>query len=307
MRTYIFKRLLHALFVIFAAILAIFLILHLSGDPAQMMVDIDAGPEEVEAVRKKMGFDRPIYIQIGRFFTQVVQGDLGESLRYSRPALPLVLERLPATIELTMVAMVISILFAVPAGVISATKRNSALDHFVMTMSLLGQTVPVFWLGLMLVLVFSVELRWFPAFGRGGVNHLILPAITLAAFSTARIARLVRSQMLDELSKDYINTARAKGLSERIVVYLHALKNASSLAVTVIGLQMGHLLGGAVITETIFAWPGLGRLLVQSIHNRDYPVIQAAVLVIAVTFVFINLIVDIMYTYLDPRIRYESS
>jgi len=305
MRTYILKRIFHSVFVIVAAVVIVFVLLHLSGDPAQLMVAVDATPEEIEAVRKKMGFDQPVYVQLGRFAARLARGDMGDSLRFSRPVLPIVLERLPATIELTMVAMFISVLLAVPAGVISATRRNSGLDHFVMSMTLVGQTVPVFWLGLMLVLVFSVNLRWFPAFGRGGWDQLVLPAITLAAFSAARIARLVRSQMLDELGRDYISTARAKGLSEWIVVYFHALKNASSLAITIIGLQMGHLLAGAVITETIFAWPGLGRLLVQSIHNRDYPMIQAAVLIVAVTFVVINLAVDILYTYLDPRIRYE--
>jgi peptide/nickel transport system permease protein len=219
--------------------------------------------------------------------------------------MPLVVERLPATFQLAGAGLLIALGLAIPAGIISAMKRNTAVDYVATVAALLGQAMPTFWLGIMLILVFSVRLNWLPSSGRGGLEHLILPAITLGLFTTARITRLTRSGMLEVLAQDYIRTARAKGLGESPVVWKHALKNASIPIVTIVGIDLGTLLGGSVITETIFAWPGVGRLSVQAIFNRDYPVVQSAVFLLASTFVIVNFLVDIVYTYLDPRIRYR--
>jgi peptide/nickel transport system permease protein len=217
----------------------------------------------------------------------------------------LVLERLPATFQLAGAGLLLALCLAIPAGIISAVKRNTAIDYFSTVVALLGQAMPTFWLGIMLILVFSVRLNWLPSSGRGGLQHLVLPAVTLGLFTTARITRLTRSGMLEVLGQDYIRTARAKGVSEQPVVWKHALKNASIPIVTIIGIELGTLLGGSVITETIFAWPGVGRLSVQAIFNRDYPVVQAAVFILASTFVFLNFVVDLAYTWLDPRIRFR--
>jgi len=302
---YILRRLLHTVLVALAALLVIFVLVRLSGDPAQLMAGIDASPQDVAELRHRMGLDRPIYVQLSTFVWGALQGDLGDSLRYRGPALTIVLERLPATLELTAAAMILTIALAIPAGLIAATYRNKFVDQAVMVLALLGQTIPVFWLGIILILLFSVRIQWFPTGGRGGLEHLVLPAITLAAFNTARVARLVRSEMLEIMSEDFIRVARSKGLMERAVVLRHALKNAAIPVVTIIGLQVGYLLGGAVITETVFAWPGVGRLLVQSIQFRDFPVIQVAVLLLALTVAVINLLVDLSYAWLDPRIRYR--
>jgi ABC-type dipeptide/oligopeptide/nickel transport system permease component len=217
----------------------------------------------------------------------------------------LVLERLPATFQLAGAGLLIALCLAIPAGIVSAVKRNTAVDYVSTVVALLGQAMPTFWLGIMLILVFSVRLSWLPSSGRGTLEHLILPAITLGLFTTARITRLTRSGMLEVLGQDYIRTARAKGVGESPVVWKHALKNASIPIVTIVGIELGTLLGGSVITETIFAWPGVGRLSVQAIFNRDYPVVQAAVFLLASTFVIVNFLVDVVYTYLDPRIRYR--
>ncbi|MEO6984436.1 MAG: ABC transporter permease, partial [Paralcaligenes sp.] len=227
----------------------------------------------------------------------------GYSYRYSQPAIGIVLERLPATIELTVASLLIAILTAVPLGVIAAVKRGTFIDSSTMTFCLLGQATPVFWLGLLLILFFSVDLGVFPTGGRGGIETLVLPAATLAVFSMARIARITRSGMLDVLGQDYIRTARATGIAESRIISSYALRNAAIPLVTIVGLEFGVLLGGAVITETIFAWPGVGRLAIDSIFARDYPVVQAVVLVTSSIFVIINLLVDVLYTYLDPRIR----
>ncbi|MBT9166636.1 MAG: Glutathione transport system permease protein GsiC [Chloroflexi bacterium] len=237
--------------------------------------------------------------------SRLLQGDLGISTHSRRPVTTEIWDRFPNTVELAVAAMAIATLIGVVAGVISATKRNSIFDNASMLVALFGVSVPVFWMGLMLMLLFAVILGWLPATGRGTILHLLLPSITLATASTAIIARMTRSSMLEVLHQDFITTARAKGLREQIVVYKHALKNALIPVVTIIGLQFGLLLSGAVITETVFAWPGVGRLMVGSIMARDFPVVQGTVLLIALTFVFINLFVDILYSFLDPRIRYE--
>jgi peptide/nickel transport system permease protein len=302
---YIVRRLIATVFVVFGAVIVMFVLLRLTGDPARMMADIEATPAEVEAIRRDMGFDRPVHVQLAAYLTHVAQGDFGRSFRYEQGAFDLVVERLPATLELALVALLLSVILALPAGIISAVRRNTPEDFVVMIGALLGQTMPVFWLGIMLIMIFAARLRWLPTGGRGGLEHLVLPTLTLAAFGTARIARLVRSSMLEVMAQDYIQVARSKGLPETAVVLRHGLRNAAIPVVTIIGLQLGQFLAGAVITETVFAWPGLGRLLVQSIHFRDFPVIQAAVFLIAVVFATINLIVDILYTFLDPRIRYD--
>lgn len=302
---YIIRRLIHTVFVAIAALVVIFFLVRLSGDPAQLIAGVDADPQQVEELRQRLGFDDPMLVQLGRFLVRAIHGDLGSSLRYSSPATSIVLERLPATLQLTATAMVLTIVVAVPVGIICATKRGTWIDKVVTVTALLGQTVPAFWLGLILIMFFSVRLGWFPTSGRGGIEHLILPAITLAAFNMARVARLVRSEMLDVVSEEFVRVARSKGLSESAILIRHTLKNAASPVITILGLQVGHLLGGAVITETVFAWPGVGRLLVQSIQFRDFAVIQVAVLLLAATVAVINLLVDLSYAALDPRIRYS--
>lgn len=305
MKFYILKRLFHSIFVLVGISLVVFIILHLTGDPAALLMPMDATPEQIAQFRKEMGFTDPVIVQYWRFFKGTLHGDFGNSFRHSQPALDLVLERMPATIQLTVAALVLALVIAVPVGIVSAIKRNSFLDHIGMTGALLGQSTPVFWLGIMLILIFSVTLQWFPSSGRGEIQHLVLPAVTLGMFSMARTARMMRSSMLEVLGQDYIKTAKAKGLAPSMVILKHALKNASIPVVTIIGMELGTLLGGAVITETIFAWPGVGRLAVQAIYNRDYPVVQAAVFILASIFVLVNLIVDIIYTYLDPRVKLE--
>lgn len=305
MKYYILKRLFHSIFVLVGISVVVFVILHLTGDPAALLMPMDATPEQVAQFRKEMGFTDPLIIQYWRFFKGTLHGDFGLSFRHSQPALDLVLERMPATIQLTFAAMVIALIIAVPVGILSAIRRNSILDHVGMTGALLGQSTPVFWLGVMLILIFSVTLQWFPSSGRGTLGHLILPAITLGMFTMARTARMMRSSMLEVLGQEYMKTAMAKGLSPKMVILKHALKNALIPVVTIIGMELGTLLGGAVITETIFAWPGVGRLAVQAIYNRDYPVVQAAVFILASIFVLVNLVVDLLYTYLDPRVKLE--
>ena len=303
MKFYILKRLFHSIFVLVGISLVVFIILHLTGDPAALLMPMDATPEQVAQFRKEMGFTDPVIVQYWRFFKGTLRGDFGQSFRHSQPALDLVLERMPATIQLTFAALFLALVIAIPVGIISAIKRNSILDHIGMTGALLGQSTPVFWLGIMLILIFSVTFQLFPSSGRGEIEHLVLPAITLGMFSMARTARMMRSSMLEVLGQEYIKTAKAKGLAPWIVILKHALKNASIPVVTIVGMELGTLLGGAVITETIFAWPGVGRLAIQAIYNRDYPVVQASVFILASIFVLVNLIVDLIYTYLDPRVK----
>jgi peptide/nickel transport system permease protein len=316
MTHYLFRRFWQSLLVLLGVSLIVFILLHLSGDPAVLMMPPDATKEDIENFRKLMGFNDPLFVswppwrimtdtQYGRFVAGVVRGDFGNSFRHQQPALGLVLERMPATIRLTLAAMGIAVCVAIPVGILSAVKRNTALDHLGMLMALLGQSMPVYWLGIMFILLFAVRLSLFPAFGSGTWHHLVLPAVTLGAFSMARIARLTRSGMLEVLGQEYIRTARAKGLRDLRVILKHALKNAAIPVITVIGLDLGTLLGGAVITETIFAWPGVGRLAIQAIANRDYPVVQAAVFVLAAIFVLINFLVDVLYSCVDPRVAYK--
>ena len=303
MRTFLLRRLLQSLVVLFGVSFVVFAILFLTGDPALVLLPPDASAEDVRRFREAMGFNDPFLVQYGRFLKGALRGDFGQSVRHGEPAFDLVLERMPATFELAGAALLLALCLAIPAGIVSAVRRNSVLDYVATVVALFGQSLPTFWLGIMLILFFSVQFQWLPSSGRGTWLHLVLPAITLGLFTTARITRLTRSGMLEVLGQDYIRTARAKGVSDPPVVWKHALKNAAIPIVTIIGIELGTLLGGSVITETIFAWPGVGRLSVQAIYNRDYPVVQAAVFLLATTFVLVNVIVDVLYTYLDPRIR----
>ncbi|MBI2178391.1 MAG: ABC transporter permease [Candidatus Tectomicrobia bacterium] len=280
-----------------------FVVLFLSGDPTDILVGEDWTREEVQRLRHDMGLDKPWLVQYALYAGRAVRGDFGESLRYRRPAFDLIAERLPATLELALVALFLSIILALPVGVLSAVKRGSLYDQGGMVFALVGQAMPVFWLGLMLILIFGVDLGWLPVSGRGTLAHLALPALSLATYSIARNTRVIRSSMLDVLKNEYITTARAKGLSEWIVVHLHALRNAMIPVVTIIGLEFGHLLGGAVIVETIFAWPGIGRLMIQAVYAKDFPLVQASVTITALIFVSLNFIVDMLYSVLDPRVR----
>jgi peptide/nickel transport system permease protein len=305
MRSFLIRRFFHAVLVLAGISLIVFLMLHLTGDPVALMMPLDAKAEDVAALREQMGFNDPLAVQYGRFLARAVRGDFGRSFRSQEPALDLLWERMPATLELAVAAMVLALAVALPAGIAAAKYRNSWVDRAGMSFALLGQSMPVYWLGILLILVFAVQLRWFPAGGRGGWEHLALPAVTLGLYFMARVARFTRSAMLDALGQDYIRTARAKGLTEPRVVLLHALKNASLPIVTIIGLDFATLLGGAVITETIFGWPGVGRFTVEAIGIRDFPVVQASVFLLASIFVATNLAVDLIYTWLDPRIRYR--
>ena len=285
----------------------VFALVHLSGDPVLLMVSSDAPPDVVESTRRALGFDRPLWQQFASYAARAVQGDLGISLRSNRPVSALIAERLPATVLLTVAALVIAVAIAVPAGIVSAVKRGSVIDRLAMVGAVGGQAIPIFWLALLLIAFFGVRLRWFPVYGSGSLSHLVLPAVSLSTIILGRLARLVRSSMLEVLGQDYVRTARAKGLAEPRVLGLHALKNAAIPIVTLLGLQFAQLLGGAVVTETIFAWPGIGRLVVEAIFNRDFPVVQGVVLVVSLIFVAVNMLVDLAYAALDPRIRSEAA
>jgi len=311
MRRYIAIRLLHSVVTIFGVSVVVFLLLHLiPGDPVQMMLGEYIDKETYMMIYKKLGLDQPIHIQYFMFLSRVLHGDLGESYISGARVLEMMIERIPATLELGIAGMIIAIAIAVPAGIISATKQYSIFDYFSMTASLIGVSIPSFWQGIALMLLFSLTLGWLPSSGIGtppDIKHLILPAITLGTGMAASTARLVRSSMLEVLSQDYITTARAKGLREIVVIHKHALKNALIPVVTNLGNQIGHLIGGAVVVETVFAWPGVGRLVYTSITNRDFPVIQGCILLVATSVVFVNLLVDISYAYLNPKIRYRKS
>ena len=303
---YLTRKLAHTAFVAFGVVTLVFAALRLSGDPAATMLPGDASVDELRDLRRELGLDQPIHLQYAQFLLGAITGDFGTSLRHQEPAMRLVLERLPATLELAFAALLLSVAIGVPLGIVAALHRGRIADMLAMAFAVVGQATPYFWMGIMLILVFAVELRWLPTSGRGGFDRLVLPAVTLGTHFMAVLARLTRTSMLETLGQNYVTTARAKGLTERVVVLVHALKNAAVPVVTLIGLQFGTLLGGAVVTETIFAWPGVGRLAVQSIFVRDYPVVQAGVFVLALTFVAINLLVDLLYGWLDPRTRTQE-
>src|SRR5215467_2170872 len=306
MYPYLVRRLGRALVALWGISTIVFGVMRLSGDPAVLLLPQEASREDVQRLRHDLGLDEPLLVQYGRFLGHAVTGNFGESLRHKEPAMQLVGAHLWATLELSLAAFGLATVVAVPIGILAAVKSNRSYDHIVMSLALIGQSAPTFWIGIMLILGFGLGLRWLPIGGRGSGWHLVLPALTLGAFAMASIARLTRSAMLDVIRLDYITTARAKGLREGRVIWRHALKNAAIPVVTIMGLQFGTLLGGAVVTETVFAWPGIGRLAIQGIYNRDYPIVQASVFVAAVFFVSINFLVDLLYTLLDPRIRSDS-
>ena len=320
--------------VVLAGITAIcFIILHLTGDPAALLLPESATQQDYREIRSRMGFDRPLVEQFAQYMAHAARMDFGTSFHQHSPAMAIVLERMPATFELAVAAFIIALVIALPVGILSATHRNTPIDYGAMSTALVGQSMPNFWLGLMLILVFSLGLDLLPTSGRltygveqhavtsfylfeglfgldwalfsDALKHVILPAVTAGLYSSARLTRLVRSSMLEVLSEDYVRTARAKGLPEWIVVNVHALKNASIPLVTLCGIELGLLLGGTVVTETVFAWPGIGLLTIQALQNNDFPIIQAAVFLLAFIFVGVNLVVDLMYAWLDPRIRYD--
>jgi peptide/nickel transport system permease protein len=301
-RAYLASRLAQTVLVVFLALTAVFFMARLGGDPVLLFLPTDIQAKDVEEFRRRLGFNDPLAVQYARFVGGALRGDFGESLRYRRDAMGLVLERLPATLLLAATAVGLTLVVAVPVGVLSAVRRNTLVDHLGTVVTVLGQAVPGFWLGLMLIYVFSVQLRWLPTGGTGTLAHLVMPSVVLAAFFSARIARLTRSALLDALGEGYVLTARAKGLGEALVIGKHTLRNSAIPIVTLAGLEIGQLLGGAVIAETIFAWPGLGRLAVQALLNRDFPVVLAAVFVTSVTYTLINLLVDMLYGWLDPRV-----
>lgn len=299
------RRLVDLLVTIWGLSTMVFIVLRLSGDPVALFVTESASAADIERIRHALGFDQPVWVQYGQFLAGVPRGDFGTSLRFAKPALPLVLQTLPATLELTVSALVLATLLAIPLGVLAAVRKNHWIDQIVMVGALFGQSMPFFWLGLLLILVFAVNLHLLPALGSATPQHLILPACTLAAYSLARTTRLVRSGMLEVLAEDYVRTARAKGLAERRVLFGHALRNVILPVFTIVWLEFGTLVGGAVVTETIFGWPGIGRLVVQAIQARDYPIVQAAVFVIGALVVVASVVVDLAHTWADPRLRAE--
>ena len=306
MRTYILRRVAQSVLTLLGVSVLVFVILRvLPGDPARMLLPDGAPESAVAELNRQLGLREPLIVQYGLFLRSVAHGDFGQSFQYRAPALHVVLERLPATVQLTVTAMLVTIAAGVSLGIITAVRRGTRYDVAGTIVAVLGQSLPNFWLGIMLILLFGVALRWLPTSGFAGWMSLVLPALTLAAFPTALVARLTRSSMLEILNRDYIRTGRAKGLAEQSVVLRHALRNAAIPVLTVIGLQIGTLLSGAVITESVFAWPGMGKLIVDAIFFRDFPVVQTVLILSATVFVAINLLVDLLYTVIDPRIRYS--
>ena len=307
MRRYVLARLAQSALVVLLSLTAVFGMVRLGGDPVLLFLPMDIQAKDVNEIRQRLGFNDPLLVQYGRFMAGALRGDFGESLRYRRDAFGLVLERLPATLVLAGASMALTLVIAVPLGVITAVRRDTLVDHVGTLATVLGQATPGFWLGLMLIYLFAVQLRWLPTGGYGTLAQLIMPSVVLAAFFSARVARLTRSAMLEVLGEEYIKTARAKGLGEGRVISKHTLRNAAIPIVTLAGLEAGQLLGGAVVTETIFAWPGLGRLTVQALLNRDFPVVMAAVSFTSVVYTLMNLGVDLAYGWLDPRVRVQRS
>jgi peptide/nickel transport system permease protein len=306
MLTFILRRTLLAVPTLLGVLVAIFLLVRVLGDPVVMLLppDITVTPEYQNELREALGLDLPLSAQLWIFVTSALRGDFGVSFYGGQPAMESVVQRMRPTLELAVASLAIAITVGIPLGIAAALRRNSLVDVSISAISLLGMSMPNFWLGLMFILAFGVHLQLLPISGRGGFEHLILPALTLGTGMVAIIARLIRTDVLDVLSQDYIRTAQAKGVSSRLVVWKHTLKNALIPTVTILGLQFGALLGGAVVVETVFAWPGVGRLMIQAIGRRDFPVVQAAVVLFATFFVTINILVDIAYGFLDPRIRY---
>lgn len=304
--TMVLQRLLQMVPVLIGISIITFLMLHLTGDPAQVILGPEATTAAIEQLREEMGLNDPLLVQYGRFVANAVRGDFGTSTRYRQPALQLFLERIPATLQLASLSLLFSVVVGTAVGVIAAVNRNRSIDSVVRVGALLGQAVPNFYLGLVAIIIFAAELQWLPAGGRGTWKHLILPVFALGTFYSAITSRFVRGAMLEVLESDYVRTARAKGLRHSAVVLRHAFRNALIGVVTLIGLQTGSLLSGSVVTETVFSWPGIGRMAVQAISTRDFPVVQVTIIMTAVLFVLINLLTDVLYGVIDPRIRKAS-
>jgi len=300
---YLGQRLAWAAAVLVAISLSVFLVVHLSGDPTALYLGPEGTKADYDIMRAALGFDRPLPEQYGHFLARAVQGDFGRSLRHRQPTLPLVLERFPATAKLALAAIVLAVILALPLGIMAAVRRGSALDSGAMALALAGQCMPTFWLGILLILAFAVNLRWVPVYGGDGWLTLVLPTVTLGVWAMARTARITRSSMLEVLNQDFLRTARAKGIGEPAVILRHALRNGAIPIVTAIGLELGNLLGGAVITEAVFAYPGVGRLAVEAVVNKDVPLIQAVVFTVAAALLLLNIAIDFVYTALDPRVR----
>ena len=307
MVTYLIGRVLQTLLSMLVVISIVFVLTRLSGNPVHLLLDVNATQRDFDLLTRHLGLDKPLPAQYGIYVKNIVQGDFGKSVLSRRPVTEHIWERLPATVELGVVAMVMSVLIGVPIGVYSAVRRGGVLDSAARVFAVLGQSLPPFWLGLMLILLFAVILGVLPAGGRGGFQHLLLPAFTLGYFTSAAIMRLTRSSMLEVLGADYIKFARLKGLHEQVVLWKHGLKNALLPVITFAVLLFVQFLGGAVVTETVFAWPGLGRLILESITTRDYPIVQAGVLVLSALYLIGNLLVDMLYSWLNPKIRYRST
>lgn len=305
MRRYFIKRILQAVITIVLIMILIFFLARALGDPAVLFLSEDAGQEQLALLRENFGLDKPIWVQFVRYFSSALRGDFGLSFKWEEPALGLVLSRVPATMQLAATALLLSSTIGIALGVVTALKRDTWLDRFGQSLALFGQAVPHFWLGLMLILLFGVHLKWLPISGREHLSNVIMPALTLSAFTLASVTRLTRSSMLDVLNSEYVKMVRIKGAPERIVILKHGLRNAAIPILTLIALQFSYLLGGSVIVETIFAWPGVGRLAIEAFFRRDYPVIQVVVLFMAFVFVSINLLVDLLYAWIDPRIRFR--
>ena len=304
----IISRLASAAVVIFGVLCLVFFLIHLvPGDPVEVMLGESARPADREALRISLGLDQPLLTQFSQYLGNVVQLDFGTSLHSKRPIVDILAERLPATLELAIAALFVAILIAFPLGVMAAVRKDTGWDHGAMAVSLIGVSIPNFLMGPLLILFFAVGLGWFPVSGREGFSSLILPAITLGTAMAAILSRMVRATLLEVLDEDYIRTARAKGLSPRIVIWRHALRNALLPVITLLGLQLGALLAGAVITEAVFSWPGIGQLIIEAIQGRDYPVVQACVLLIALTYVLVNTLTDLAYGWFDPRVRLGES
>jgi peptide/nickel transport system permease protein len=300
---YLGRRLLQLVPTLLGVTVVVFLLIRVSGDPTQLLLPETATPEDRALFRKQHGLDRSIAIQYVQYLGNLIRGDMGRSLIDGSPALDLVLQRLPATVELALAAMLIAVLVGIPVGILSAIRRGSVLDRLAMVGVLTGQSMATFWVGILLILVFAVQLRWFPVSGRDGPRHLVLPAVTLSLYMMPLLARMTRSSMLEVWKQDFVRTARAKGLRERTIILRHSLRAALIPVITVLGLQFGGALAGAIVTESVFAWPGVGTFVLDAIYKRDYPVVQAAVLVIATVYILTNLLVDLLYGVLDPRIR----
>lgn len=307
MLNFLLSRLLSALFVILGVSLLVFFLIHMvPGDPVEVMLGESAQPTDREALRSALGLDQPLLTQMANYYTNLFQFDLGNSLYSKRPIAEMLWERIPATVELAVASLMVACIIAFPLGVLAAVRKDSPWDQSAMGLSLVGVSIPNFVMGPILILVFSLWMGWFPISGRNGIESLILPAFTLGTAMAAILSRMVRATLLETLNEDYIRTARAKGLSEYVVVWRHAMRNALLPVITLLGLQLGVLLGGAVITEVVFSWPGLGSLTIESIQKRDYPVVQACVLLISLTYVVVNTLTDLIYGWLDPRIRLEE-